>query len=153
MEYYLAIKKNEIMLFATTWIQLELIMLSKVKKVKVKFAQSYLTLCDPMNCTVHGILQARILEWVAFSFSRGSSQPRDRTQVSRITGRFFTSWATREANKPKTNTIWYRYMWNLKYDTMNLFTEQNQTHRHRKVVVTKGKRGWGWGREKLWVWD
>ena len=91
MEYYLAIKKNEIMLFATTWIQLELIMLSKVKKVKVKFAQSYLTLCDPMNCTVHGILQARILEWVAFSFSRGSSQPRDRTQVSRITGRFFTS--------------------------------------------------------------
>ena len=49
MEYYLAIKKNEIMLFATTWIQLELIMLSKVKKVKVKFAQSCLTLCDPME--------------------------------------------------------------------------------------------------------
>ena len=43
--------------------------------------------------TVHGILQARILEWVAFPFSRGSSQPRDRTQVSRIVGRFFTSWA------------------------------------------------------------
>ena len=73
MEYYLAIKKNEIMLFATTWIQLELIMLSKVKKVKVKFAQSCLTLCDPMNCTVHGILQARILKWVAVPFSRGSS--------------------------------------------------------------------------------
>ena len=50
-----------------------------------------------MDYTVHGILQARILEWVAFLFSRGSSQPRDRTQVSRITGRFFTSWATREA--------------------------------------------------------
>ena len=49
-----------------------------------------------MDC-VHGILQARILEWVAFPFSRGSSQPRDRTQVSPITGRFFTSWATREA--------------------------------------------------------
>ena len=47
--------------------------------------------------TVHGILQARILEWVAFPFSRGSSQPRDQTQVSHITGRFFTSWATREA--------------------------------------------------------
>ena len=91
MEYYLAIKKNEIMLFAATWIQLELIILSKVKKVKVKFAQSCLTLCNPMNCTVHGILQARILEWVAFSFSRGSSQPRDQTQVSCITGRFFTS--------------------------------------------------------------
>ena len=56
--------------------------------------QSCLTLCDPMDCSppgsVHGILQARILEWVAISFSRGSSQPRDRTQVSRIAGRFFT---------------------------------------------------------------
>ena len=45
----------------------------------------------------HGILQARILEWVAFPFSRGSSQPRDQTQVSHIAGGFFTSWATREA--------------------------------------------------------
>ena len=49
--------------------------------------------------TVHGILQARILEWVAFPFSRGSSQPRDRTQVSCITGRFLTSWATKEAQE------------------------------------------------------
>ena len=46
--------------------------------------------------TVHGILQARILEWVAFPFSRGSSQPRDLTQVSHIAGWFFTSWATKE---------------------------------------------------------
>ena len=46
---------------------------------------------------LHGILQARMLEWIAFSFSRGSSQPRDQTQVSCIAGRFFTSWATREA--------------------------------------------------------
>ena len=59
--------------------------------VKVKVTQSYPTLCDPMDCTVHGILQARILEWVALPFSRGSSQPRDRTQVSHIAGRFFTS--------------------------------------------------------------
>ena len=50
-----------------------------------------------MGCTVPGIVQARILEWVAFPFSRGSSQPRDQTQVSRIAGGFFTSWATREA--------------------------------------------------------
>ena len=57
-------------------------------KVKVKLA---LTLCDPMNYTVHGIFQARILEWVAIPFSRGSSQPRDRTQVSHIAGGFFTS--------------------------------------------------------------
>ena len=47
-----------------------------------------------MDYTVHGILQARILEWVAFPFSRGSSQPRDRTQLSHIAGGFFTIWAT-----------------------------------------------------------
>ena len=47
---------------------------------------------------VHGILQARILEWVAFPFSRGSSQPRDQTWVSSTAGRFFTNWATREAH-------------------------------------------------------
>ena len=56
-----------------------------IRKVKVKVAQLCLTLCDPI---VHGILQARILERVAFPFSRGSSQPRDRTQVSHIAGRF-----------------------------------------------------------------
>ena len=49
--------------------------------------------------TDHGILQARILEWVTFLFSRGSSQPRDWTQVSHIAGRFFTTWATREAQE------------------------------------------------------
>ena len=49
------------------------------------------TLCNPMDYKVHGVLQARLLEWVAFPFSRGSSQPRDHTQVSRIAGRFFTS--------------------------------------------------------------
>ena len=59
--------------------------------VKVKLTQSCLAICKTMDCTVHGILQERILEWVAFPFSRGSSQPRDRTQVSHITGRFFTS--------------------------------------------------------------
>ena len=50
-----------------------------------------------MDLTVHGILQARILEWVAFPFSKGSFQPRDRTQVSCIAGRFFTNLETREA--------------------------------------------------------
>ena len=65
------------------------------KKWKVKFAQSCPTLCDPMDYTVHGVLQARILEWVAFSW--GSSQSRDWTQVSHIAGGFFTSWVTREA--------------------------------------------------------
>ena len=58
---------------------------------KVKVVQSCPTLCDLMDYTVQGILQARILVWVAFPFSRGSSQPGDRTQVSRIAGGFFTS--------------------------------------------------------------
>ena len=49
---------------------------------EVKVAQSCLTLCDPMDFTVHGILQARILEWIAFPLSRGSTQPRDWTHVS-----------------------------------------------------------------------
>ena len=62
--------------------------------VKAKVAQSYSTLCDPMDYPVHGILQARILEWVVFPFSRGSSQPRDWTWVSHIAGGFFTCWAT-----------------------------------------------------------
>ena len=52
----------------------------------------------PMD-TVHGILQARILEWVDFSFSREYSQPRDQTQVSHTAGGFFTSWATREVQE------------------------------------------------------
>ena len=57
-------------------------------------AQSCPTLCDPTDCSlpgssVHGILQARTLEWVAITFSRGSSQPRDQTQASCIAGRFF----------------------------------------------------------------
>ena len=61
-------------------------------KVKVKVTQVCLTLCDPIDYTVHGIFQARILEWVAIPFSR-SSQPRDWTQVSHIADRFFTVWA------------------------------------------------------------
>ena len=59
--------------------------------VKVKVVQPCSTLCDLMGDIVHGILQARILEWVAFTFSRGSSPPRDRTQVSCIAVGFFTS--------------------------------------------------------------
>jgi len=60
----------------------------------MKVTQSCLTICDPKNCIVPGILQARILEWAPFPFSRVSSQCRDWTQVSCIAGRFFTSWAT-----------------------------------------------------------
>ena len=66
---------------------------------KVKVTHSCQTLCDPMDYIAHGILQARILKWVAVPFSRGSSQPRDRTQVFHIAGGFFSSWATREAQE------------------------------------------------------
>ena len=67
---------------------------------EVRGAQLCPTLCDPMDYTVHGILLARILQWVAIPFSRESSQHRDWTQVSCIAGGFFTSWATREIPKP-----------------------------------------------------
>ena len=71
---------------------------SKVKSL------SRVRLCDPMDCSlqgssVHGVFQARVLDWVAISFSRGSSQLRDRTWVSHIARRHFTVWATREALK------------------------------------------------------
>ena len=70
--------------------------------IDIEVAQSCPSLWDPMDCSLpgsslHGIFQARILEWVATSFSRGSSQPRDWTQVSHIVGRHFAIWATREA--------------------------------------------------------
>ena len=66
---------------------------------EVKVSQLCPTLCTPKDYIVHGILQARILDWIAIPFSRGSSQPRDRTQVSLIAGEFFTSWATGETQE------------------------------------------------------
>ena len=71
-------------------------------------AQSCLTLwshdCSPPGCSVHGIFQAKILEWVVISFSRGSSWPRDQTRISCITGRFFT---TEPPEKPLSFYRWY----------------------------------------------
>ena len=73
-----------------------------VQSAESEVAQSCLTVCDPVGCSlpgssVHRIFQARVLEWIAISFSRGSSWPRDWTHVSRTAGRHFTVWATREA--------------------------------------------------------
>ena len=70
-------------------------------KSESEVTQSCPTLCNPKDCSLpgsstHGVFQAKVLEWVAISFSRGSSRPRDWTQVSRIVGRRFTVWATRE---------------------------------------------------------
>ena len=70
---------------------------------KVKVTQLCLTLCNPMIYTVHGILQARILEWVAFP--RGSFQPRDPTQISHITGRFFIRWATGKPENARVGSL------------------------------------------------
>ena len=85
--------------FVDTVMSLLFNMLSEVKWSEV--AQSCPTLCYPTDCSllhssVYGIFQARVLEWVAISFSRGSSWPRNRTQISHTVGRRFTSWATRE---------------------------------------------------------
>ena len=75
---------------------------------KVKVAQLCLTLCEPMDLAVHGILQARILVWVVIPFSRGIfPKPRDQIQVSHLAGGFFTSWVTREAQ-------WNNYLPNLR---------------------------------------
>ena len=115
---------------------------------QVKIVQSCLTLCDPMDYTVHGILQARILEWEAIPFSRGSSQPRDQTQVSRIAAAdaksfqscppalqvdSFISWVTREALflpvRPQSQVWWGQ-------------TSQKQSldpNNHRE------ENDWGWG--------
>ena len=84
---------------AQSWTRLKRLSSSSSSSMYVKVTQLWPTLCNPMDSIVHGILQARILEWVAFPFSRGSSQPRDRTQVSHIAGRFFTSWTTREVQE------------------------------------------------------
>ena len=86
-----------------TIIIISLLSLSIYICVCVLVSQSCPTLCDPMDCSlpgssVHGIFRARILEWVAISFSKGSSLPKDRTQVSCTASRFFTIWATREAH-------------------------------------------------------
>ena len=83
--------------------------LTEWSEVKISRVQLFATpWTSPVDCSlpgssVYGILRARILEWVAIPFSRGSSQPRDRTQVSRIAGGFLTSWATREAQEHWAN--------------------------------------------------
>ena len=82
----------------------------KLYNTVLNIAQSCPTLYDPMDCSppgscVHWILQARILGWVAMPSTRGCSQPRDETQGSCIAGRFFSSWATREAHRNKLSFV------------------------------------------------
>ena len=88
-----------------SWIGRQILYHSTTREaLQSEVAQSRPTLCDPMDCSlpgfsIHGILQARILEWVAISFSRRSSWPRDWTRIFRIAGRCFTVWATREVKR------------------------------------------------------
>ena len=91
--------------------------LDSIKSQWSEVAQLCPTLCDPMDCSllgssVHGIFQAIVLEWIAISFSRGSSQPRDRTQVSRIVDRRFTIWATRDQkSRVQIQSTSTKYSW------------------------------------------
>ena len=80
------------------------IVFKQISEREREVAQSCPTLCDPMDCSlpgsyVHGIFQAMVLEWIAISYSKGSSQPRDRTPVSCIIDRCFIIWATREVSE------------------------------------------------------
>ena len=82
--------------------QIEKVALMYIHSLTLKVTQMCLTLWEPMDCSppgssVHGISQAKILEWVAIPISRRSSQSRDQTWVSFIAGRFFTIWTTKEA--------------------------------------------------------
>ena len=79
--------------------------------------------CNPSGSSVHGILQARILEWVAISFSRRSCQPRDQTWVSHIAGRCFTIWATREVKLENEKIL------------VNPWNFENSGQRHSNVIT------------------
>ena len=101
-----------------------------------------------MDCTVHGILQARIPEWVAFPFSRGSSQLRDWTQVSRTAGGFFTSWATRETIK-RIQSGWKLRITSERRTSINRIKAQAKAWQYfREVRVQRENKGtrcyWPW---------
>ena len=111
-------------------------------KVKVKVTQVCLTLCDPIDYTVHGIFQARILEWVAIPFSR-SSQPRDQTQISRIAGRSFTVWATREARCEWLPIVIGSF---INYQTKAKFTAGTTQTTPSLIYYLESTQPW------LWLW-
>ena len=96
--HFVVIVNRCFLIYVSNWLLL-LEWIKTTTNLKVKVFQ--LWLCNPRLCnyTVHGILQARILKWVTYPFSSRSSQPPNWTQVSHNAGRFFTSWATREAQE------------------------------------------------------
>ena len=108
----------------------------------MKVTQSCQTLCNLMDYTVHGIFQARILEWAAFPFSRGSSQTRNWTQVSRTAGGFFINWGTREAKQNKLVKGKTRQIISFKLKAKNV--QFNQILKRKK----KKKKG-----KSMTLWD
>ena len=103
--------------------------------LKVKVAQPCSTLWDPMDYKVHGILQAKILEWVICPFSRGSSRPRNQTRVSSTAGGFFTNWTIREAQWVKELSVTFFLLLSI-LSEIHLISESHQeTLMHWCVVL------------------
>ena len=119
------------------------------------------SLCNPMDCgppgsSVHGILQARMLEWVAILFSRGSYQPRDQTQVSCIAGSFFTIWATREAHERPSGCVQLLQLYLTLWDSMDYSLPGSSVHeilqaRIQEWVATFSSRGSSPSRNQIQV--
>ena len=107
-------------------------------------AKSCLTLCNPMDwsltgSSVHGIFQARVLDWIVISFSRGSSQPRDQTWVFHIVDRRFTIWAT--INSRRLNYLPHCQR-TVHYHTKNFFAETSLEGQWLRLFPTQGAQVW-----------
>ena len=111
------------------------------------FAQLCLTLCDSMDCnlprsSVHGVLQVRIQEWAAMPSSRGSSWPRDQTQVSCSAGGFFTIWATREAHHHKVDINYYLTLHIRNWGTERFSNFPKRSTDHTLQALDSSRGGW-----------
>ena len=121
---------------------------SRKNESVVLVAQSCPTLCDPMDCSptgsfVHGILQTTILEWVAISFSRWSSRPRDQTPVSHVADRPFTIWATREAERVELLSSWFAFIFSFQNYVVEIEESGNDFQGFEALS------GWGDGKSAL----
>ena len=109
------------------------------EKVKASVTQSHPTLFNSLDYSpgsIHGILQARILEMVAIPFSRGSSQPRDWTKVSHTAGRFFIVWATREDMNEKLKKETIPIIWNLcnLWTWSEMYFKESPYHKKTSII-------------------
>ena len=118
--------------------------------MKVLVTQLCLILCDPTDCSppgssVRGNFQARILEWVAISFSRRSSWPRDQTYDSCIAGRFFIIWATRTVREREVSFMPVKFNDGWNYANIN----RNEHKRKRRLQMNNGELHFGYNRLKF----